>query len=69
MNVIAPKLQHGKVYEGNAKLVNNLETVRVRVAQRILGCPKRTSDTALRAEVEFSPLETEIWENLNANIA
>ena len=58
MNVIVPKLEYaGEVWEGNVKL-KKLETVQLAAAKKILGCPKTTSITALRAELGMYPLQT-----------
>ena len=58
-NVIVPKLEYAQVWEGNAKLVKNLETVPMTAAKRILGCcPKTASNTALRAELGKHSLKT-----------
>ena len=51
-NVIVPKLEYtGEVWEGTAKLVKKLETVPMTAAEKILGCSKTASNTALRAEL------------------
>ena len=58
-NVIVPKLEYaGEVREGNAKFVNQLETVHMTAAKKILGCSSMTSNTVLRAELGMCPLET-----------
>ena len=59
MKVVVPKLECAGVWEGNAKLVNKLETVAMTAAKKILGCSKTTSNTALRAELGMSSLKTE----------
>ena len=42
MNVIVPKLEYAqKVWEGNAKLAKQLETVQMTAAKKVLGCPKK----------------------------
>ena len=51
MNVIVPKLEYAQVWEGNAKLVKQLETVQMTAAKKMLGCSSTTSDTVLRAEL------------------
>ena len=58
INVILPKLEFAEVWEGNAKFVEQLETVRMTAAKSILGCPSTTSNTVLRAELGMYPLET-----------
>ena len=46
MNVIGPKLEYsGEVWEGNAKLVKQLETVQMTAAKKVLGCSSTTSNT------------------------
>ena len=50
MNVIGPKLEYsGEVWEGNAKSVNQLETVQMTAAKKVLGCSSTTSNTVSRA--------------------
>ena len=61
MNVIVPKLEYaGVVWEGNAKLVKQLETVQMTAAIKVplTGCSNTTSNTVLRAELGMYPLET-----------
>ena len=59
MNVIATNLEYaGEVYEGNVKLVKQLETVQMTAAKNILGCSSSTSNTGLRAELGMYPLKT-----------
>lgn len=59
MNVIVPKLEYaGEVWEGNAKLVKQLETVQMTAAKKVLGCSSTTSNTVLRAELGMYPLKT-----------
>ena len=59
MNVIVPKLEYaGEVWEGNAKLVKQLETVQMKGAKKVLGCSSTTSNTVLRAELGMYPLKT-----------
>ena len=46
MNVIVPKLEYaGEVWEWNAKLVKQLETVQMTAAKKILRCSGTTSNT------------------------
>ena len=46
INVGVPKLEHaGEVWEGNAKLVKQLQTMQMTAAKNILGCSSTTSDT------------------------
>ena len=60
MNVIGPKLEYsGEVWEGNAKLVKQLETVQMSAAKNVLGCSSTKSNTELRAELGMYPLKTE----------
>ena len=59
MNVIAIKVEYaGGVWEGNAKLVNQLKTVQRTAAKKILGCSSTTSDTVLRVDLGMHPLKT-----------
>ena len=61
MNVIVPKLEYAEVWEGNAKLVKQLETVQMTAAatrKNVLGSSSTTSNTVLRAELGMYPLET-----------
>ena len=59
MNVNAPQLEYaGGVWEGNAKLVKQLETVRTTAAKKVPGCSSTTSITVLRAELGMYPLKT-----------
>ena len=61
MNVIVPKLEHaGEVWEGNAKLVKQLETVQMTAAKKVLGCSSTTSNTVLRTEQRRSKVEMAI---------
>ena len=59
MNVVVPKLEYaGDVWEGNAKFVQQLETVQMTAAKNILRCSSTTRNTVLRAELGMYPLET-----------
>ena len=59
MNVIGPKLEYaGEVWEGNAKLVKQLEPVQMTVAKYMLGCSSTTSVAVLRAELGMYPHKT-----------
>ena len=58
MNVIEPKLEYAELWEGNAKLVNQLETVLQIAAKKVPGCPSTTTSTLLRAELGMYPLKT-----------
>ena len=61
MDVIVPKLEYaGEVWEGNAKLVKQLEAVQMTAAEKVLGCSSTTSNAVLIlvAELEMYPLET-----------
>ena len=49
MDVIVPKLEYaGEVWEGNAKLVKQLEAVQMTAAEKVLGCSSTASNTLLR---------------------
>ena len=51
MNVIVPKLEYaGEVWEGNAKLAKQLETVQMTASKKALGCSSTTSITVVREE-------------------
>ena len=56
MNVIVPKLEYAQVWEGNAKLVKQLETVQMPAAKKVLGCSS-ASNTVLRAELGCTHLK------------
>ena len=49
--VIVPKLEYAEVWQENAKLVKQLETVHMIAAKKILGCSSTASNTVLRAEL------------------
>ena len=52
INAIVPKLEYaGEVWEGNAKLVRQLETVQMTAAKKVLGCSSTASNTVFRAEL------------------
>ena len=59
MNAIVPA-RAGEVWEGNAKLVEQLETAHMTSAKTILRCSSTTinSNSALRAEMGMHPLKT-----------
>ena len=58
MNVIVPKLEYAEeLWEGNAKLVKQLETVQM-TAKKVQGCSSTTSNTVSRAELGMYPLKT-----------
>ena len=58
ISVIVPKLEYaGRVWEGNAKFVKQLEAVQMTAAKNILVCPSTTSNTVIRAELGMYPLE------------
>ena len=58
MNAILPKLEYaGEVWEGNAKLVKQLETVQMTASKKVLVCTSTTSNTALKAELGMYPLK------------
>ena len=59
--MVVPKLEYaGKVWEGNAKLVKQLETVQMTAAKKVLGCSSTTSNTVLRTEQRRSKVEMAI---------
>ena len=58
MNVILPKVKYPEVWEGNAKLVKLLETVKITAAKKVPGCSSTTSNAVLRAELGMYPLKT-----------
>ena len=58
IHVIVPKLEYAQVWEGNAKLVKQLETVQMTAAKKVLGCSSTTSSTVLSAELGMYPLKT-----------
>ncbi|CAB1106369.1 unnamed protein product [Ectocarpus sp. CCAP 1310/34] len=48
---LVPPLEYaGEVWEGNKKVVKELEAAQVKAAKIIVGCSKRTSNAAVRAE-------------------
>ena len=59
MNVIVPKLEYAEVWEGNAKLVKQLETVEMTAAKRVRGCSSTTSNAVLRTELGMYPLKAD----------
>ena len=47
MNVIVPKLEHaGEAWEGDAKLITQLEAVQTAAAKKVIGCSSTTSNTS-----------------------
>ena len=59
MDAIVPKLEYaGEVWQGNAKFVEQLETVQMTAAKKILGYSSTTSNTVIRAEQGMCPLKT-----------
>ena len=61
MKVIVPKLEYaGEVWEGSAKLVEQLQTVQTTAAKKIPTCSSTTSVTVLGAELGMHPLKTDI---------
>ena len=59
MSMIVPTLEYaGDVWEGNAKLVKQLETAQMTAAKNIPRWSRATSKGALRAELEMRPLWT-----------
>ena len=70
MNVIVPKLEYaGEVWEGNAQLVKQLETVQMAAAKKVLGCSSTTSKnwecTHLKTNRDVTKL---IWQYKVKNI-
>ena len=59
MNLTVPQLEYaGEVWEGNAKLVNQLETVQMAAVKKKVRCSSTTSNTVFRAELGMHPLKT-----------
>ena len=59
IDVIVPKLGYaGEAWEGNVKLVKQLETGQMTAAKKVLGCSSTTSNTILGAELGMYPLKT-----------
>ncbi|CAB1113272.1 unnamed protein product [Ectocarpus sp. CCAP 1310/34] len=60
-SVIVPPLEYaGEVWEGNKKVVNELEAAQMKAAKIILGCSKRTKDVWKGLDIdEDETLETE----------
>ena len=59
-SVIVPPLEHaGEVWEGNKKVVQELEAAQMKAAKIILGCSKRTSNAVVRAELGIQSLKSE----------
>ncbi|CAB1099724.1 unnamed protein product [Ectocarpus sp. CCAP 1310/34] len=57
--VIVPPLEYaGEVWEGNKKVVKELEAAQMKAAKTILGCSKRTSNAAVRAELGIQSLRS-----------
>ena len=53
-----PKLEYaGEVWEGNAKLVKQLETVQMTAAEKVLGCSSTTSNTVQEQNWECTYLK------------
>ena len=58
-SVIVPPLEYaGEVWEGNKKVVKELEAAQMKAAKIILGCSKRTSNATVRAELGIRPLKS-----------
>ncbi|CAB1098534.1 unnamed protein product [Ectocarpus sp. CCAP 1310/34] len=58
-SVIVPPLEYaGEVWEGNKKVVKELEAAQMKAAKVILGCSKRTSNAAVRAELGIQSLRS-----------
>ena len=65
MSVMTPKLEYaGEVWEGNAKLLKQLETAQMTAAKQILRCSSTTRNTALtpsRLQFRFGDKSTQIF--------
>ncbi|CAN0099139.1 unnamed protein product [Ectocarpus sp. 13 AM-2016] len=48
----------GEEWEGNKKVVKDLEAAHMKAAKIILGCSKRTSNAAVRAELGIQSLRS-----------
>ncbi|CAB1104917.1 unnamed protein product [Ectocarpus sp. CCAP 1310/34] len=58
-SVIVPPLEYaGEVWEGNKKVVKELEAAQMKAAKIILGCSTRTSNAAVRAELGIQSLRS-----------
>ncbi|CAB1121249.1 unnamed protein product [Ectocarpus sp. CCAP 1310/34] len=58
-SVIVPPLEYaGEVWEGNKKVVKELEAAQMKAAKTILGCSRRTSNAAVRAELGIQSLRS-----------
>ena len=58
-SVIVPPLEYaGEVWEENKKVVKELEAAQMKAAKIILGCSKRTSNAAVRAELGIRSLRS-----------
>ncbi|CAB1117831.1 unnamed protein product [Ectocarpus sp. CCAP 1310/34] len=58
-SVIVPPLEYaGEVWEGNKKVVKELEAAQMKAAKIILGCSKRTSHAAVRAKLGIQSLRS-----------
>ncbi|CAB1098704.1 unnamed protein product [Ectocarpus sp. CCAP 1310/34] len=58
-SVIVPPLEYaGEVWEGNKKVVKELEAAQMKAAKIILGCSRRTSNAAVRAELGIQSLRS-----------
>ncbi|CAB1097466.1 unnamed protein product [Ectocarpus sp. CCAP 1310/34] len=58
-SVIVPPLEYaGQVWEANEKVVKELEAAQMKAAKVILGCSKRTSNAAVRAELGIQSLRS-----------
>ncbi|CAB1115185.1 unnamed protein product [Ectocarpus sp. CCAP 1310/34] len=58
-SVIVPPLEYaGEVSKGNKKVVKNLEAAQMKAAKIILGCSRRTSNAAVRAELGIQSLRS-----------
>ena len=60
MNAIVPNSEYaGKVWEGNAKFVKQLETAQMTAVKKILCCSSTTSNTVLKTKLGVYPLKRE----------
>ena len=55
MNVIVPKQEYVEVWEGNARLVKQLETGQTTAAEKVLEWSNTTSNAVLRVEMGMYP--------------
>ncbi|CAB1111402.1 unnamed protein product [Ectocarpus sp. CCAP 1310/34] len=56
--IVPPPEYTGDVWEGNQKVVKEVEAVQMKTAKNILGCFRRTSNSAVRAELGIQSLRS-----------